>query len=147
VADLIVGHRGDISDDVADVADDVADDVVSEDSQNGERGLEAGIVGAEIAEVARIRVGLQMSLAGFRRDQAAADVGGYPRIVFTRVPWTRPRWPWSHLNRLNLDGPGPARGHGAPPSLTLRAAPGFALPGTTAAHPYRLLDDRDKGHR
>ena len=52
----------------------------AEDSEDGERGLEAGIVGVETAEVARIRVlqirvGIQISLAEFHRDQAAVGVG------------------------------------------------------------------------
>ena len=87
-------------------------DVVGEDSQDGERGLEAGIVGVEIAEVARIRVlqirvGIQISLAGFHRDQAAAGVGGQPRTVFIRVPVTRTVWPRSHLNRRTSTARGP----------------------------------------
>ena len=45
-----------------------------EDSEDGERGLEAGIIGVETAEVARIRAGIQVSLAWFRRDQAAVGV-------------------------------------------------------------------------
>ena len=49
-------------------------------------------------------------------------------------------------NRLNLDGLRPlTRGHGAPPTLTLGAALGLALPAIAPAHPYRLLDHRDKG--
>ena len=137
----IVGHLGDVA------------DVVGEDSQDGERGLEAGIVGVEIAKVARIRVlqirvGIQISLAEVHRDQAAVGVGAQPRTVFIRVPGTRTVWPRSRLNRLNLDGPRPlVRGPGALPAVTLRAAPGFALPGITPAHPYRLLDHRDKGCR
>ena len=34
-----------------------------------------------------------------------------------------------------------------PRAVTLRAAPGFALPGVTPADPHRLPDHRDKGHR
>ena len=65
---MIGGHLGEVA------------DVVGEDSQDGERGLEARIVSVEIAEVARvrvlqIRVGIQVSLAGLLRDQTAAGVG------------------------------------------------------------------------
>jgi hypothetical protein len=94
-----------------------------------------------------IRVGIQLSLAGLRRGQASASVGAYPGSVFTRVPGTSTVWPWVRLNRLNLGGPRTlARRHGALSELTLRAAPGFAFP-CTPAHPYRLLDHRDEGHR
>ena len=141
VASQIVGHLGDVA------------DVVGEDSKDGERGLEAGIVGVEIAKVARIRVlqirvAIQISLAEFHRDQAAAGVGAQPRTVFIRIPVTRTVWPRGRLNRQNLDGARPlVRGPGALPAVTVRAAPGFALPGITPAHPSRLLDHRDKGCR
>src|SRR5205085_12061431 len=116
-----------------------------EDCQGGERGLEAGVVGVEITEVARvrvlqIRVGIQSGLAGLGRDQAVTGVGARPGTALIRVQGTRTVWRCSGLSRLDLDGPRLlVRGPGAQPAATLRAAPGFALPGITPAHPHRLL--------
>ena len=137
----LVGHLGDVA------------DVVGENGEDGERGLEVGVVGVEIAKVVeirilQIRVGIEIRLVEVHRDQAAVGVGAQPRTVFIRVPGTRTVWPRSRLNRLILDGPGSlVRGPGALPlalrhlpAVTLRAAPGFALPGITPAHPPRLLD-------
>ena len=128
-------------------------DVVGEDGQDSERGLEAGIIGVQIAKVIeinilQIRTGIEVRLVEVHGDQAALGVGAQPRIVFIRVRGTRTVWPPSRVNRLILDGPGPlARGPGALllalchlPAVTLRAAPGFAFPGITPAHPHRLPD-------
>ena len=125
-------------------------DVVGEDGQDSERGLEAGIIGVQIAKVIeinilQIRTGFEVRLVEVHGDQAALGVGAQPRTVFIRVRGTSTVWPPS---RLILDGPGPlARGPGALPlalchlpAVTLRAAPGFAFPGITPAHPHRLPD-------
>ena len=136
VAGQIVGH-------LAGIADVGLDQVLL-----GQRGLQVGVVGVEIAKVAeirvlQIRVSIEIRLAGVHRDQAAAGVGAQPRTVFIRVPGTRTVWPRS---RLDLDGPwvlvrAPGALRLAPGHLlavTLRAAPGFALPAITPAHPPRL---------
>ena len=136
----LVGHLNDVA------------DVVGENGEDGERGLEVGVVGVEIAKVVeirvlQIRVGIEIRLVEIHHSQAAVDVGAQPRTAFSRVPGTRTAWPRSHLNRLLPDGAGAlARGPGALPlalrhlpAVTLRAAPGFALPGITPAHPHRLL--------
>ena len=141
----LVGHLGDVA------------DVVGENGEDGERGLEAGVVGVEIAKVVeinilQIRVGIEIRLVEVHRDQAALGVGAQPRTVFIRVPGIRTVWPPSRLNRLIFDGPGSlVRGPGALPlalrhlpAVTLRAAPGFALPGITPAHPPRLLDHQPR---
>src|SRR6202000_1057875 len=98
-------------------------------------------------------VSIQVSLAGLLRAQAVIGVGARFRTAFTCVQVARAFWPRGRLKRLNLliclnpDGRRPlARGRGAPPALTLRAAPGLALLAVTPAHPYRLLDHRDKGY-
>jgi hypothetical protein len=126
-------------------------DVVGEDGEDSERGLEAGVIGVQVAKVVeinilQIRAGIEVRLVEVHRDQAALGAGAQPRSVFIRVPGIRTVWPPSRLNRLIFDGPGPlARGPGALPlalrplpAVTLRAAPGFALPGITPAHPHRL---------
>jgi hypothetical protein len=69
--------------------------------------------------------------------------------VLIRVPGTRTVWP---RNRVILNGPWVlvrdpgalplALGH--LPAVTPRAAPGFALPGITPAHPPRLLDHQPR---
>ncbi len=125
----------------------------------GQYGLQVGVVGVEIAEVAgirvlQIRVSTGTRLAGVHRDQAAAGGGAQLRTVVIRVPGTRTVWPRSRLNRLILNGPSPlVRGPGAVPlalghlpAVTLRAAPGFAVPGITPAHPPRLFDHQPR-HR
>src|SRR5262249_3744360 len=93
-------------------------------------------------------VSTEIRLAGVHGDQAAIDLGAQPRTVFIRVPGTI--WPRSHHPILN----GPwilvrdlavlplALGH--LPAVTLRASPGFALPGITPAHPPRLLDHQPR---
>jgi len=138
VAGQIVGH-------LAGIAEVGLDQVLL-----GQRGLQVGVAGVEIAKVAgirvlQIRVSIETRLAGVHRDQAAAGGGAQPRTVLIRVPGTRTVWPRSRLipdgPRALVRGPGAiplALGH--LPAVTLRAAPGFALPGITPAHPPRLLD-------
>src|SRR5262249_516886 len=127
----------------------------------GQHGLQVGVVGVEIAKVARIRVlelrvSTEIRLAGVHGDQAATDLGAQPRTVFIRVPGNRTIWPRSLINHPILNGPWIlvrdlavlplALGH--LPAVTLRASPGFPLPGITPAHPPRLLIiSRGPGHR
>ena len=65
-------------------------DVVGEDGQDSERGLEAGIIGVQIAKVIeinilQIRTGFEVRLVEVHGDQAALGVGAQPRTVFIRV--------------------------------------------------------------
>jgi hypothetical protein len=118
----------------------------------GQHSLQVGVVGVKIAEVAgirvlQIRVSTEARLAGIHRDQAAGG-GAQPRTVLTRIRGTRSVWPRGRLNGLIFDGASLlVRDLGAAPlalsllpAVTVRAAPGFALPGITPAHPPRLLD-------
>src|SRR6185437_7967079 len=116
----------------------------------GQHGLQVGVVGVKIAEVAgirvlQLRVSIQTRLAGVHPDRAAAGAGAQLRTVLLRVPETSVAWPRSRLNRLVPGGPRVlfqvprarrlALGHLL--AVTLRTAPGFAVPAITPAHPPR----------